>query len=329
VFLCILLHEFGHAFAARAFGVKTPDITLLPIGGIARLEKLPDKPWQELIVAVAGPAVNVVIVAVLAGAFGARFDLSWIYHGDRIEAARDLDKLAFLNAWLIVFNMVPAFPMDGGRVLRSLLAMRISHAAATRFAARVGKGLAIGFGLAGALAPQLGLAETPQPFWIIIAVVIFIGASQEASAAEMKELSADLRVHDAMVTRLETLTERSTLDDAVEVLLRTSQHEFPVLDPDGRAVGVLTRDGMIAALKRDGGQAPVGAAMHRDLPEVGEDTPFEEALHRMHAGGCPAVTVSDSTGRFIGLITPENVGELMMVRSLRNARNRIRWERGD
>ena len=315
LFACVLLHEFGHALAAREFGIHTPDITLLPIGGVARLQRMPDKPWQELIVAIAGPLVNVVIAAVLI----------FVLH--RHAGVEDLGrlqqpgigmlaKLASVNVSLVVFNLIPAFPMDGGRVLRALLAMAMDYARATQIAARVGQAMAFLFGFIGLFG---------NPLLIFIALFIYLGAQQESAAAQMKDLALNLTVSEAMVTHLVSLPEHATLDEAVEALLRTSQHEFPVLDATGRLLGVLTRDDMIAALRRHGPATPVVKVMRRDLPVVGPNEPFEAALRQMQACGCPALPVVDRAGRLLGLVTPENVGEMMLVHSVRPRDGRPAW----
>ena len=176
LFFCVLLHEFGHAFAARAFGIQTPDITLLPIGGVARLNRIPDKPWQELIVAIAGPLVNVVIAAVLILVVrkSAALDQLEYLESPRIEL---LAKLASINVMLVLFNLIPAFPMDGGRVLRALLAMAMPYARATQIAAWIGQGLAVVFGIFGIFG---------NPMLIFIAFFIFAGAQQEAAMARVK-----------------------------------------------------------------------------------------------------------------------------------------------
>ena len=314
LFGCVLLHELGHALAARAFGIRTPDITLLPIGGLARLERMPEKPWQEIVVALAGPAVNVVIAAIALAALpaGYAFDPEVLAS----PAGDFLPKLALVNIILLLFNLIPAFPMDGGRVLRAVLAMFLPYAQATRLAARLGQGLAFVFGFLGLLF---------NPWWVFIALFIFLGASSEATHAEMTDLSRRLAVRDAMMTELVTLRDDTTVDEAIEALLRTAQHEFPVLDEAGRFRGVLTRNAMISALKKTGGATPVAEVMHRDLPAVSASTPFEEAFARMNACNCPALPVLDGDGRLAGLITPENVGELMLVQSLRSAPANPRW----
>jgi len=179
LFACVLLHEFGHAFAARAFGIRTPDITLYAIGGVARLNRIPDKPWQELIVAIAGPLVNVVIAAVLIFGIHVTAGLQQLEHleSPRIEM---LAKVASVNVMLVLFNLIPAFPMDGGRVLRALLAMTMPYAKATQIAARIGQGLAIVFLIFGLFG---------NPILVFIAIFIFVGAQQEASMTRVNRSS--------------------------------------------------------------------------------------------------------------------------------------------
>ncbi len=208
LFGCVLLHEFGHALAARAFGIPTPDITLLPIGGVARLQRMPDKPWQELIVALAGPLVNVVIAAVLILFLGHPASLENL---ERVEhpGLGMLAKLVSVNVMLVLFNLIPAFPMDGGRVLRALLAMALPYGRATQIAAWIGQALAFVFGF-------IGLFN--NPLLIFIALFIFLGAQQEAAMAQMKDVCFNLPVSEAMVTHLIRLAPDATLEDAVEAL---------------------------------------------------------------------------------------------------------------
>src|SRR5437762_13801996 len=190
IFVCVVLHELGHALAARRYGINTQDITLLPIGGVARLERMPEKPSEEVVVALAGPAVNVAIAAVLwvvIGLIGLP-DPAFIQH-TRIPLAL---RLFTVNVWLVLFNMIPAFPMDGGRVLRAVLAMRMNYARATQLAASGGQGIAFLFFIVGLWS---------NPMLLLIAVFIYFGASSEAVMAQMREVSKDLRVSAAMVTQ--------------------------------------------------------------------------------------------------------------------------------
>ncbi len=310
LFACVLLHEFGHVFAARRYGVQTPDITLLPIGGVARLERIPEKPSEELVVALAGPAVNVAIAAVLFLALGG---LPSMDAGTQVQnpAVGLLGRLAWVNISLVVFNLIPAFPMDGGRVLRALLASRLGYARGTRIAAGVGQAVAFALGLAGLFG---------NPLLIFIALFVYMGAAAEASAAQMRDASRGMIASDAAETRFEGLSPTATVEDAVERLLRTSQHDFPVVDGAGRLRGVVTRDDMIRALRERGPDAPVLEVMRRDVPVVHHRQPLDEALRTMREGGHPAVGIVDTGGRLVGLVTPENVGELMMVQAARPPR---------
>lgn len=302
LFGCVLLHEFGHAIAAKGFGINTPDITLLPIGGVARLERMPEKPSQELIVALAGPAVNVVIALALFLVAGFR-DIS---NPSAIEHPSMLTQLMVINVWLVLFNMLPAFPMDGGRVLRALLATRLNYARATQLAATIGQGCAFIFGFIGLFW---------NPILIFIAVFIYIGASQEAAVAQMRDVSRGMPVSSAMVREFRTLAVDTTLAEAVDALLATSQHDFPIVAPDGRVEGVLLRKDLVAGLRRDDPALRVGDIMRRGIPTVTTGTPFDEAFRIMQESDCPAVPVLDGMKRLVGLLTPENVSEMLMVHS--------------
>lgn len=305
VFLCVVLHEFGHALAARTFGIRTPDITLLPIGGVARLERMPDKPGQEVIVALAGPLVNVVIAAALWLALlpgGGPENLSPL----QARGGNLLAELLGVNLILVVFNMIPAFPMDGGRVLRALLALRLNYARATNIAATIGQGFAFVLGFIGLFS---------NPLLVFVAVFIYLGAAGEASFAQMRDVSSGLPVASAMVTEFKALTEESTLDEAIEAVLATSQHDFPVVGPGGEVRGVLSRGDLVAALRKSGAATPVAAVMRTDVPTLRATMPFDRAFAIMQGCDCPALPVLDAAGRLVGLFTPENVGELVMIHS--------------
>ena len=303
LFLCVVLHEFGHAFAAKAFGINTPDITLLPIGGVARLERMPEEPVQELIIAVAGPLVNVVIALGLFVAGGSQV----LLNPASLEGGTLIAQLFVINIMLVLFNLLPAFPMDGGRVLRALLATRLSYARATQVAATVGQGFAFIFGFMGLFGPN--------PFLLFIALFVYIGASQEAALAQMKDVSRRFPVSSAMVREFRTLSEDASLQEAVDALLATSQHDFPVVGDTGNVAGLLTRQDLIGALRKNDPALRVGDVMRRDIPTVTTGTRFEDAFRIMQEFNCPAVPVLDRMKRLVGLLTPENVTELMMVQS--------------
>ena len=304
LFACVVAHEFGHALMARRYGIATPDITLLPIGGMARLERMPEKPSQEIMVALAGPAVNVVIWAVLVVVFGAETSLEKLAEIED-PAEGFLGRLAVVNLFLVLFNMLPAFPMDGGRVFRALLATRMSRVRATRAAATGGQVMAFLFGFLGLIGGN--------PLLILVAVFVFIAASAESSDVAMRDLARHLGVRDAMITSFEKLREDSTLDDAANTLIRTTQHEFPVLDSGGQLAGFLTRRALYQALAEGNRMRRVTTVMQTDMPTLTVRDRLEDAIDAMYRQGAPAVGVTDTRGHLIGYITPENLGELMVV----------------
>jgi Zn-dependent protease/predicted transcriptional regulator len=303
LFLCVVLHEYGHALAARKFGIATKDITLLPIGGLARLERIPDKPNQELWVALAGPAVNVVIAALLAAYLSLTGHFQPVQQIGLTHGAF-LERVMFANLFLVGFNMIPAFPMDGGRVLRALLAKRMEYARATRLAASVGQGLAFVFGF-------LGLFT--NPFLVFIAFFVWIGAAQEAAMTETKSVLGSVFAKDAMIPEFRTLSPRDELSQAVKLILNGWQQDFPVVD-QGRVVGMLLRSDMIAALAGGEAHASVREAMREDFPVASPMEPLDSVFTRLHDSQAATVPIVEN-GRLVGLITLENMTEYMMVQA--------------
>jgi len=304
VFACVLAHEFGHVLMARRFGIGTRDITLLPIGGVANIEKMPDRPGQELLIAVAGPVVNVGIVLILVVVFGVTLDVDAVNKPSGWEALGFLQRLAIVNAMLVLFNLLPAFPMDGGRVLRALLSMRLGRMKATRVATRVGQAFAFGLGFLGLFG---------NPLLIVIAFFVFLAASQEAYAVELDEAAAHASARQAAITSFTTLDTQATVGDAVNSLLATSQHEFPVVDGAGKLRGVVTRDGMIKALSQGGPQVSVIDIMERDIPSISCRAPLTEAIQLLHRSSKPLIGVLSEDGSVKGIITYENLAEYMLV----------------
>jgi Zn-dependent protease len=310
LFACVVLHEFGHVFAARRYGIRTSDVTLLPIGGLASLERMPEKPSQEIAVALAGPAVNLVIAFVLVFALGARFDLTQM--AQLQEATSTLvGRVAAANVALCVFNLIPAFPMDGGRVLRALLAIPLGYTRATRAAAYVGQALAFLFALLGLMG---------NPLLILIAVFIFLAASGEAGHVQAREYTRGYLAAHAMITNYQALGPTSSIDEAAGLLLRTTQQEFPVVDGSGALQGVLTREALIEALQNSGGATPVTAAMDKDVPTVPENACLDNVFQMLQASPTRVVGVVDPGRRLIGYISAENLSELIMIQSSRAAR---------
>ena len=305
LFGCVLLHEFGHILMARRFGVRTPDVILLPIGGLARLERMPEEPRQELLIALAGPAVTLAIVVVLYLVLmlsGASLDVQELARLDQPL----LQNLIVINVMLLLFNLIPAFPMDGGRVLRAILASRLGMRRATRIATRVGQGLAIGFGM---WAVFKGL-----PILLLIAVFVFMAAGAEAAAIETSTAGKGVVVSDMMITNFRTISVYAPLQQAVEYLLEGEQREFPVVDNDGRVEGLLTRENLIQALSERGAGSLVGEAMTPRVASVLPTLEFSRALEQLRGSGLSTLPVLDQAGRLIGLLTMENISDLLLVR---------------
>jgi Zn-dependent protease/CBS domain-containing protein len=303
IFACVVAHEYGHALTARRFGIKTRDITLYPIGGVARLERMPDKPMQELWVALAGPAVNVVIAAGL---------YAWLVMAHTLRPFGELtvtggpflERLLVTNLFLVGFNLIPAFPMDGGRVLRALLAMKLEYTRATGIAAGIGQGMALVLGLWGLFG---------NPMLLFIALFVWIGAAQEASMVQMKSALAGIPVSRAMLTDFKILAPTDPLSRAVELVLQGSQHDFPVTS-DNRVVGVLTRDGLLRALADKPATTPVAMIMEREFREVEAGAMLESAFARLQECQCHTLPVTRG-GALVGLVTSENVGEFLMIQA--------------
>ena len=309
VFGTVVLHELGHALAARRYGIETRDITLLPIGGVARLARIPEEPSQELFVAIAGPLVNVVIalgllVGILATG-GFSFPLSDVFRVVFGPVGTFTERLFMMNIWLVVFNMIPAFPMDGGRVLRAFLAMTMDYAQATNVAALIGQGMAFVFGAIGLL---VGI-----PLLLFVALFVWIGAAGEASVAQMRAAIAGIPVRKAMILDFTAVTAADTLRAVADRVMDGYQNDFPVLD-NGRVVGILRLADLLAGLQSGGLEAPVARFMRTDFETVAPGEALDRALSRLHAGECPVMPVLDRDGKLVGLLTPENVGELVMIR---------------
>jgi stage IV sporulation protein FB len=304
LFACILLHEFGHILMARRFGVRTPDVILLPIGGVARLERIPDVPRQELLIALAGPAVTLAIIVALYAILLLTGHPASL--GQLSPEGPFLAQLMAVNVYLLLFNLIPAFPMDGGRVLRALLASRLGLMRGTRIAATLGQMLATAGGVYGFVANE--------PFLILIAFFVFLGANAEAGAVATRAVSQGLNVGQLMVTDFRTIPVHATLSQAVELLLSGEQREFPVVDNLGRTEGILTRDNLIRGLSQRGAESSVAQAMTADVPMVPPTLGFQEALERLRSSRLPALPVVNAAGAIVGLLTQDNITDHLLVR---------------
>jgi stage IV sporulation protein FB len=305
LFGCVVLHELGHALAARRYGVATHEIVLYPFGGVARIDRMPSG-RAELVIALAGPAVNLVLAGLLT-------TVILLWRSQAPESAKDIIggapivwQLLWANLTLFAFNLIPAFPMDGGRVLRATLSIFLGEARATNIAAGVGQAIALAFAVLAFLPPPI------KPVLLLIAFFVFVGAGQEAAFQRSRSAVRGLAARDAMITRFETLAPQDPLSRAVEHLLASNQQDFPVVDSWGRVVGVLHRSALLAALAADGKESAVLEVMDREPAIVPPDQPLERVLRQLQAQPMqPVLVVGD--GGLEGVITVDNLAELLEI----------------
>lgn len=313
VFAIVVLHEFGHALAARRYGIPTADITLLPIGGVARLQSMPKEPKQELVIALAGPAVNAALAVLFAAALaltdGATVDAMTAPADARFFSRGLLVQLQTWNLSILLFNLIPAFPLDGGRVLRALLAMRLPYPAATVAAARVGRAIAVFGGLAGWLILR-------NPMLVLIALFVWLGAAGEAGAVQSEAALEDVSLERVMMTDVRTLRPDQPLADAVRLVLDGFQQDFPVQVDDGAIIGLLTRADLLRALAERGEATPVWSVMRREFPHATLGEPVDAVLARLRDTGSHALPVLRGRA-LLGMVSSENVSEFLMIRAAR------------
>jgi Zn-dependent protease/CBS domain-containing protein len=303
LFACVVLHEYGHALMARRYGIRTEDITLLPIGGLARLERMPDKPMQEFWVALAGPAVNVFIAIVLFAGLAITSNVPLLSTLSSMNGTF-FERLLMVNVSLVLFNLLPAFPMDGGRIVRALLATRMESVRATRIAARLGKGMAVLLGIYGLFG---------NPFLLFIAVFIWLGAGQEASQEQTRSAISGIPVSQAMLTDFRSLSPTDPLARAVHLVLDGSQHDFPVV-ANGAVVGILTRSDLFRALAEQNQNLFVSYVMRRPVRVIDAGEMLEAVPQLMQASGQSLLPVIQD-GQLVGLITAENMGEFLLIQN--------------
>jgi len=304
IFACVVLHEFGHALAARKFNIRTRDITLLPIGGVARLERMPEKPWQEFYVAIAGPLVNVALalatltILLVSGASLVAPDFQGM-------GSSFILNMFWVNVILFAFNMLPAFPMDGGRILRAALASGLGYAKATEIAARVGQAMAIFFGFIGLMSGNF--------FLIFIALFVFLAATQESALANMKSIFQGIPVRDAMYRRFVTVSPNDTLAVAVESMREGYTHDFVVADGD-RLVGVLNRQDVLRALAVGVQNSPVREFMKTDCPLIHDYEMLDATFAILQSAECSSLVVV--AGHYpVGLISTDSIAQWSMLQA--------------
>jgi Zn-dependent protease/predicted transcriptional regulator len=273
LFGCVLLHEFGHVLVARRFGVQVRRVTLLPIGGVASMGRLPESSGREFLIAVAGPMVNVLILALLTAGLGG----DWLFR-DPPAIPRSLPDLALLVAYanllLVLFNLLPAFPMDGGRILRSVLSAVLPYVTATRIASWVGQTFAVGF---CAVSVRYGL-----PVLFLVGLFVFFGARMEAAAVIHRHRLRGVLARDLMQPDRAHLQDDVELSACADSCARFGQRDFPVWD-GGRLAGVLSRRAWKRALKREGPQAGVGEVMTRRFIALRPETSLQDVYRDLKA----------------------------------------------
>ena len=303
LFGCVVLHELGHAAMARRFGVRTREIVLYPIGGVARLESIPGG-WAELLIALAGPAVNVAIALSCATALVVMHVPQALQQAMPWQNSGLVQKLLWANVALVVFNMIPAFPMDGGRVLRAVLALGLGQRRATRIAAGIGQVIAGAFVIGGIVQADFFLA--------FVGLFVFLGASQEVAFETRRHAIAGHTAREAMITKFEVLAPHDSLGRAAELLLASHQHDFPVLDAWNRVAGVLPRARLLEGLARSGRDTSVLDTMLRDPIQVAPSTELGVVLQRLQSDpSIPLLVVED--GALRGMITFENLAEFIVL----------------
>ena len=318
LFVCVVLHEFGHAFTAKYFGVNVPHITLLPIGGVAHLERMPRSPMQEFLIAIAGPAVNFVLallllpIALLVVSLSARAGAISTTFPGLLRAAQSMSltglllALAGMNVMLGIFNLLPAFPMDGGRILRALLALRLRYVRATRIAVLVGRGMAIMLAIWGILGRDI--------FLLLIAFFVYVGGRGELEAVEGRYVLKDFSARQAVNKNAHVLYTSEPISRAVDYIMTTYQGDFPVFDLGHNLVGVLTRPRLVATLRGQGQEGRIVDVMipSARVPVTTADTTLADVWEKMMETGSRVIIVQDQ-GQFLGMITLDDISELIQV----------------
>jgi Zn-dependent protease len=310
LFICVVLHEFGHSLVAQRLGIVVRSITLLPIGGVSNLESLPEKPSDEVKITLAGPLVNVVLAPIFFSVgllLGAEPSMPTDLFTGIGSVGQFFFYLGYLNVVLALFNLIPAFPLDGGRVLRGLLAARLGALRATEIASRVGQLFAFAFFLIGLLGGNFLLA--------LIAVFIFFGANGEAQMVRQREQTSGLSVSDVMGTKpnTETVTPYHTFGQVLDSVIHGYQEDFPVVDENGNLVGMITREEIMAAAHSPERYASVRELMKTSVPTISPEAAlFEEALPTLQQSGLRALPVTEK-GELVGMLTIEDVGQASLL----------------
>jgi Zn-dependent protease len=299
----VLLHELGHALVSSRYGIRTIEIIMYPIGGAARLER-PAVPWEEFWIAIAGPAVNITIAGLIFAILYSHDRAVDFFALTQPSADNLADRIALGNLILAGFNLLPAYPMDGGRMLRAVLSRLRSEYEATRIATWSGRMLAISMGLYGFIY---------MPMLAFVAFFIYLGAANEGAASRGRSLTQGIPIRAAMMTGFQTLPHGSTMRDAANLMLSSSQQDFPIVHGD-QVIGLLPRSALLRGLAHEGPASYVAGFMQREFPTVSPDRDLAEVLPLMaHPGACVLVM---QEGQLLGLLSSDNLSQFLLLRSV-------------
>jgi Zn-dependent protease/predicted transcriptional regulator len=311
IFITVLMHELGHALTAKNFSIKTKDITLLPIGGLARLERLPEKPSEELMVAFAGPFVNIVL-ALITSMFitlpnTSEEMVAQLENG--VNAGNFFLNFYLVNIVLAVFNLIPAFPMDGGRVLRAILSYKLERHHATKIAARIGQVLALGF---------VFLGFYSNPFLIFIGIFVFMGAQIESEYTETKYMLKGYKVRDLIMKQYPTIDYNETLETVVKLMLDSQNKHFLVTE-NGIPMGTLNREQIIEALSKKEDEKELSSIMDRELILLQADALLEDVFELVYKNKSTLMLVMENN-QLIGTLDTENLLEFILINEVKAKR---------
>lgn len=295
VFVCVFLHELAHCFVSLRYGVRVRSITLLPIGGLAMFEDLPREPYKEIRIALAGPAANFVLALWLGVLLLVVNPTGLLRPG--ISAAALLPSLFWANLYIGLFNLIPAYPLDGGRVLRAGLARRRDYIDATRLAAGIGQFFSLLFILAGLVAAH--------PWLVLIGLFVFWAGVAEERITVLQSALEHIYLEDVMLTDFQTLSPSDSLFDALDRALHSLQDDFPVLS-EGKVVGVLTRSGLLRAFAGQGWNNSVQAVMTARFETAQRRETLARAFNKLIGRGLSMIPVLDGS-RVVGIVTLQNV----------------------
>ncbi|MFH1790447.1 MAG: site-2 protease family protein [Candidatus Omnitrophota bacterium] len=318
VFFFVTMHELAHSLVAKKFGIKVREITLLPIGGVASMARMPEKPYQEFLISIAGPASNLAVVVIfffpMQWIFGSEFfflSLKAMYGGYMpvYSHAFIICQIYWINLVLAVFNMLPAFPMDGGRILRALLAGKLGMQRATKIAVNFGQVFALLFGYLGLVQGRILL--------IIIAVFIYLAASSEELQVDLRATLRKFRVKDILSGQFVTLNADATFSKVLELMFHTRQEDFPVMDAaSGRMAGFITRQDIISGIHTLGLTGGIASVMRTDVPGIYEGMRLDEAQAIMQSGEFRALPVMRD-GHLAGIISIDDINRVYGMMSVR------------